>query len=130
MTTTTSFGLSQIGQIAVTVRDLEEAIAFYRDTLGMRFLFRAGTLAFFDCGGVRLMLGIPESTEFDHPASVIYYRVEDVALAYEALRARGVAFEDAPHKIADLGDRELWMAFLRDPAGNLLAIMAEPLKGE
>jgi len=62
----------QIGQIAITVKDVERAVHFYRDALGMRFLFQAGGLAFFDCGGVRLMLSVPEKPEYNHPASILY----------------------------------------------------------
>jgi methylmalonyl-CoA/ethylmalonyl-CoA epimerase len=123
--TVSSFGLSEIGQIAINVRDLKRATTFYRDTLGMRFLFEAPNLAFFDCGGVRLMLGAPEQPEFDHPASVIYYRVADLQQAYQLLQARGVQFQGAPHLIARLPDHELWMAFLRDSENNLLALMSE-----
>ena len=88
MTTTKSeFGLSQISQIAIIVHDLDKAIAFYRDTLGMRFLFQVPKMAFFNCGGIRLMLGIPEEPKFDHPASIIYYKVADIQGAYETLSA-------------------------------------------
>ena len=119
------FGLDRIGQIAVPVTDVERAIAFYRDTLGMRFLFRAPPgLGFFDCGGVRLMLDAPASAHAGK-ASVIYYAVPDLRAAHETLVARGVTFEAAPHRIAKLPDHELWMAFLRDPDGNLLALMSE-----
>lgn len=121
--------VSGIGQIAVNVRDLDRAVAFYRDVLGLRFLFAAPGLAFFDCGGVRLMLSHPEAPEFDHPSSVLYYRVGDIAGAHEALVARGVQFRDAPHKIADMPDHELWMAFLEDGEGNVLALMAERPRG-
>src|SRR5262245_1954066 len=89
----TNFGLQQIGQIAVPVNDIERAVAFYRDKLGMRFLFQAPPgLAFFDCAGVRLMLDTPAKAQ-GHSASVIYYRVPDLQLAFETLGARGVAFE-------------------------------------
>ncbi|MBX6362944.1 MAG: VOC family protein [Gemmatimonadetes bacterium] len=128
MPTVTSFGLDRIGQIAINVHDVERATAFYRDTLGMRFLFRAGDMAFFDCGGVRLLLGTATSPEHDHPASIVYYKVDDIAAAHAELVARGVAFEQAPHVVADLGDRELWLAFFRDPESNVVALMAEPLK--
>jgi methylmalonyl-CoA/ethylmalonyl-CoA epimerase len=121
----TSFSLSRIGQIAVPVHDVAAATAFYRDVLGMRFLFDAPGLAFFDCGGVRLMLTRPESPELDHPASILYYQVDDVPAAYEALRARGVVFEGEPHIVHKAEDHDLWMAAFRDPAANLLAIMAE-----
>jgi methylmalonyl-CoA/ethylmalonyl-CoA epimerase len=121
-----SFGLGQIGQIAVPVSDIERAIAFYRDTLGMRFLFQAPPgLGFFDCGGVRLMLDAPARAEAGQNGSVIYYKVPDLQAGFEALSARGVVFEAKPHLIAKLPDHELWMAFFRDPDGNLLALMSE-----
>ncbi|HJY42585.1 MAG TPA: VOC family protein, partial [Steroidobacteraceae bacterium] len=95
--------LSQIGQIAVNVRDLPRAVNFYRDVLGMRHLFDAGPkLSFFDCGGVRLMLGPAEQPEFDHPGSILYYRVADLEAAYQELLAKGVRFQDAPHLIAKM----------------------------
>lgn len=118
------YPLSQIGQIAVTVHDLDRATAFYRDTLGVRFLFQVPTMSFFDCQGVRLMLARPESPEFDHPSSVIYFRVDDIDQAFESLSQRGVDLT-RPHRIADLDGYELWMAFFQDPEGNTLALMAE-----
>lgn len=125
----TAFGLSRIGQIAVTARDLERAVAFYRDVLGMPFLFRAPNLAFFDCAGVRLMLSTPEGPRFDHPASVIYYAVDDLPAAHATLRERGVTFLDAPHLIARMPDHELWMAFCKDSEGNTLGLMSEVRQG-
>ena len=129
MTTTTAdapaFGLTRLGQIAVTARDLDRATAFYRDILGLRFLFRAPNLTFFDCGGVRLMLGVPEVAAFDHPSSILYFAVGDLDAAYAALAARGVAFTDRPHLIATMPDHELWMAFFTDSEGNTLALMSE-----
>jgi methylmalonyl-CoA/ethylmalonyl-CoA epimerase len=123
---TTQVELTQIGQIAINVRDLQRAVAFYRDTLGMRFLFQApGGLAFFDCGGVRLMLGVPEKSEFDHPTSILYYKVPDITAAYETLTSRGVTFIDEPHLIAKLPTHELWMTFFRDSEENVLALMEE-----
>ena len=122
---TTGFGLSQIGQIAVTVKDLERSVAFYRDSLGMRFLFQAPpNLAFFDCGGIRLMLTPPEQLNQNH-SSIIYYKVDDIQQAHQTLAARGVPFDGVPHLIARLPDHDLWMAFFRDPDGNLLALMSE-----
>ncbi len=117
--------LQGIGQIAVNVRELERAVAFYRDVLGLRFLFQPPGLAFFDCGGVRLMLSHPETPEFDHASSVLYFRVGDIRAAHEVLAGRGVVFRDAPHKIADMPDHELWMTFFDDGEGNLHALMAE-----
>jgi len=118
--------ISRIGQIAVRVHGLDRAVAFYRDVLGLPFLFQAPpNLAFFDCNGVRLMLDIPEDKEFDHPASVIYYAVDDIAAATASLKSCGVHFDSEPHLIAKMPDHELWMAFFRDPDDNVLALMSE-----
>jgi methylmalonyl-CoA/ethylmalonyl-CoA epimerase len=120
-----TFGLKTIGQIAIIVRDLDQAVAFYRDVLGMQFLFQAPNLAFFDCGGVRIMLGPAETPEFDHPGSILYFKVEDLDAAYSTLAARGVQFRDKPHLIAKLPDHELWMTFFEDLDKNILALMSE-----
>jgi methylmalonyl-CoA/ethylmalonyl-CoA epimerase len=122
---TSQFGLSSIGQISVNVHDLKNAVAFYRDTLGMKYLFEAGDLAFFDCGGIRLMLALPDKPEFDHPSSIIYYRVPDIRRAYELLASRRVHFEEKPVLIARLQDHDLWLASFRDVDDNLLALMSE-----
>ena len=122
---TTTAAPTAIGQIAVNVLDLERAVAFYRDALGLPLLFQVPGLAFFDCGGVRLMLSRPETPEFDHASSVLYFRVADIEAAHGELAGRGVAFRDAPHKIADMPDHELWMTFFDDTEGNLHALMAE-----
>lgn len=124
-----NFSLTQIGQIAINAKDIDRAVAFYRDTLGMRFLFQAPPkLAFFDCGGVRLMLDVAEKPEFDHPASIVYYKVDDLNASYETLIARGVSFEHTPSLVARMPDHELWMAFFRDSEGNLLGMMNEVRK--
>lgn len=118
--------LEAVGQAAVRVREVERAVAFYRDALGLPFLFQAGPgLAFFQCGATRLMLTLPESAEFDHPSSILYFTVADIGAAHEALSARGVAFRDAPHKVADLGTREVWMTFFDDGEGNVMALTSE-----
>lgn len=123
--TRTDFGLSQIGQIAVPVTDLERAIRFYRGTLGMRFLFQTPPgLAFFGLNGIRLMLDGPAKAQAGN-GSVIYYKVDDLQAAFEALSKRGVKFETEPHLIAKMSDHDLWMAFLRDPDKNLIALMCE-----
>jgi len=123
---TANFELDQIGQIAVPVSDIDRAVAFYRDTLGMRFLFQAPPgLGFFDCAGVLLMLDAPAKTQSENHSSVIYYMVADLNTAFGTLSARGVVFEERPHLIARLPDHELWMAFFRDPDDNLLALMSE-----
>ena len=117
---------SRIGQIAVVVQDLDRAVAFYRDTLGLRFLFQAPPrLAFFDCGGVRLMLDVPEEEEFKHASSIFYCKVDDIQGTWATLRDRGVDFRDEPHLVARMPDHELWMAFFRDGEGNTLALMSE-----
>jgi methylmalonyl-CoA/ethylmalonyl-CoA epimerase len=120
-----SVALSQIGQIAVNAHDIERATAFYRDALGMKHLFSVPKMAFFDCGGVRLMLGLPEEKEFDHPSSVLYFRVDDIQTTHAALAARGVQFMGQPHVVAQMPAYDLWMAFFRDSEQNVMALMAE-----
>ena len=117
--------LESIGQIAVTTHDLPRSVAFYREALGLEYLFEAGPLAFFRCGDVRIMLAVPENEEVDHPSSIVYFRVADIAAAREELAARGVPFDDEPHLIARMPDHELWMTFFRDPDRNLLGLMSE-----
>jgi methylmalonyl-CoA/ethylmalonyl-CoA epimerase len=119
-------GLSRIHQISMRTHDVDRAVRFYRDTLGLAFLFAAPPrLAFFDCNGVRLMLSTPEPG-FDHPGSVLYFAVEDIRAMHDMLKSRGVAFRTEPHKIATLADREVWLADFEDTEGNTLALMAEP----
>jgi methylmalonyl-CoA/ethylmalonyl-CoA epimerase len=122
----TSFGPSRIGQIAINVKDLNRAVAFYRDVLRLTFLFEAPpSLAFFDCGGVRVMLSPPEAPEHDHPGSVIYYVVDDLEAAYAGVVERGAESFEGPHLIAKMPDHDLWMAFVKDTEGNLLGLMSE-----
>jgi methylmalonyl-CoA/ethylmalonyl-CoA epimerase len=115
----------QIGQISVNAHDVDRATGFYADTLGLTLLFRAGGMSFFDCAGVRLMLARPERPEFDHPGSVLYFKVDDIEARHRELQARGVEFIEPPHLIARLPDHELWMTFFRDTEGNTLALMSE-----
>jgi methylmalonyl-CoA/ethylmalonyl-CoA epimerase len=115
----------QIGQIAVNAHDVDRATAFYSDALGLTLLFRAGPMSFFDCGGVRLMLSRPEKPEFDHPGSVLYFKVDDIDARQRAMQEKGVEFIDQPHLIARMPDHELWMTFFRDTEGNTLALMCE-----
>ena len=115
--------LSQIGQVAVNVANLEDAVSFYRDTLGMKLLFQAPGLAFFDCNGVRLLLD--ELAGWQHPSSILYYKVDDIQKAYQILAQQDIEFKQKPHLVAKMPDHELWMAFFEDPSGNLLAIMSE-----
>jgi predicted enzyme related to lactoylglutathione lyase len=130
MNTTVSAGLDRIGQIAVNARDLARATSFYRDVLGMRFLFEVPTMAFFDAGGIRLMLGTASSPEYDHAASILYYDVKDIQSMADTLRSRGVTFKAEPHSVADLGDRVLWLAFFEDTESNVLALMSEVPKSK
>jgi methylmalonyl-CoA/ethylmalonyl-CoA epimerase len=117
--------ITQIGQIAINVHDVNRAVDFYRDTLGLNLLFRAGQLAFFQCGGVRLMLTPPERPEFDHPASILYFKVGDIQSAYARLVQRNVKTENEPHVVARMPDHDLWLAEFRDSEGNIMAFMAE-----
>ena len=121
-----NFRLKEIGQIAVPVSDLDRSITFYRNVLGMQFLFQAPPgLAFFDCNGVRLLLDVPAKQNSENYSSIIYYKVSDIQSAFEILTSRGVIFEEKPGLVAKLPDHELWMAFFRDPDENLLALMSE-----
>src|SRR5688572_23044908 len=124
--TAPGLGLGAIGQIAMNAHDIPRAVQFYRDVLGMRLIFEVPPkMAFFDCAGVRLMLSLPETAEYDHPGSVLYFRVDDIDHAYAQLKERGVSFRDQPHLIARMPDHELWMTFFNDSEGNTLALMAE-----
>jgi methylmalonyl-CoA/ethylmalonyl-CoA epimerase len=119
-------GIARIGQIQMRAHDVERAADFYQNILGLRLLFKAPPgLAFFDCGGVRLMIDRPEKAEFDHPGSILYFSVPDIQAAYERLKEKDVKFEDEPHIIAKMTDHDLWMTFFRDSEGNLLALMSE-----
>ena len=121
-----SFALSDIGQIGLTVSDLEKAVAFYRDALGMKHLFNAPPgMAFFAAGNVRLMLSRPEKPDSERFGCALYFKVVDIHAARDALTARGVTFEAEPHRLVKMPDHELWMAFFRDPDRNLLALMCE-----
>jgi methylmalonyl-CoA/ethylmalonyl-CoA epimerase len=121
--------LSRIGQIALSVTDVDRAEAFYEAALGLRKLYRFGDLVFFDCAGVRLMIGKVEDPAEVARASTLYFRCADLALAVGELKGRGVPFVGAPHLIAPMEDHDLWMAFFRDPDGHLLALMQEAPKG-
>ena len=120
-----NFSLHKIGQIAVPVHDIKRAVDFYRDKLGMKFLFQFGNLAFFDCDGVRLLLDVPEDKAFDHPSSPIYFTVPDIQAAFKTLKERDVEIVAEPHLIAKMDTYDLWMAFFKDPDANVHAIMSE-----
>lgn len=120
----TTPGITGLSQIAYTVSDLPRAIAFYRDVLGLRVLFEAPpALAFFDCGGVRLMLsGQPDESATSHP--IVYFNVPDIHVAVEAIRQKGAVVEGEPHVVARLGSSDLWLAFTRDPDGHVVGLMS------
>ena len=124
MTAASQLSLSRIEQIALNAHDIDRAVAFYRDKLGMKHLFSVPpNLAFFDCDGIRLMLSLPPKPEFDHPGSIIYFNVADIHEAHATLSDRGVNFEEAPSFVADMGTYDLWLAAFRDSENNLLALM-------
>lgn len=124
--------LGPIGQIARRAEDIARAERWYRDVLGLRHLFTAGTLAFFDCGGTRLMLAVDDGRERVEVRndSVLYFKVADILAVHDELRRRGVEFVGAPHRIHTHADgTEEWMAFFRDSEGGLLALMSQVRPG-
>jgi predicted enzyme related to lactoylglutathione lyase len=129
MDTQKNISLTQIGQISVNVHDLDRAVAFYKDALGMKHLFTVPPhMSFFDCGGIRLMLAIPERPDLDHPSSILYFKVSDIEEAHEILEARGVHFESKPMLVAPMATHDLWLAEFRDSEDNVLALMCEKPK--
>ena len=121
--------LSQLGQISLTVDDVDAAEGFYGETLGLRKLFRFGDLLFFDCSGVRLFIEKANSRPFTPASSVLYFRTPDIGVTFHELRSRGVSFVDTPHLVAPMVDHDLWMTFFKDPSGNTMALMHEAPKG-
>ena len=118
--------LGEIAQISVNVHDLNRATEFYKEKLQLKHLFSAPPkMAFFDCGGIRLMLGIPERPDLDHPSSIIYFKVADIEAAHRALASRGVHFEAGPILVASMPTYDLWLAEFRDSENNVLALMCE-----
>ncbi|MEH7273557.1 VOC family protein [Neobacillus vireti] len=117
--------IQKIGQIGVPVKDLERAIQFYKEKLGLPLLFTAGNLAFFESNGTRLLLSLPENEEFAKASSILYFQVEDIYASYEELSSKEVTFIDEPHLIAKMGQTETWMAFFKDDEGNTHALMSE-----
>ena len=125
MTQSVASRIQSIGQIAINVHDTNRAVEFYRDVLGLKLLFTAGQLAFFDCAGVRLMLSPPSSPEYDHPSSILYFKVDDIQSAYARLLELKVKTEGEPHLVARMPDHDLWLAGFRDTEGNVLEFMSE-----
>ncbi|HTW47413.1 MAG TPA: VOC family protein [Acidobacteriaceae bacterium] len=112
-----------LAQVALTVTDLEAVRAFYRDALGLQHLFDAGTMAFFDCGGVRLLVGTGEAKPGG--GTLVYFRVADLEGAIAALKGRGAEIVQDAHLVAPMKSYDVWLAFVRDPAGNVLGLMEE-----
>jgi methylmalonyl-CoA/ethylmalonyl-CoA epimerase len=117
--------IQKIGQIAVPVKNFDQAVNFYQEILGFPLLFTSNGLAFFDCNGLRLLLSVPESEEFAKVSSVIYFQVENIKEVYEDLLGKEVKFIDEPHLVAKMGQTETWMAFFKDSEGNTHALMSE-----
>ncbi len=126
MSSSTPPGLSEIGQIAIIVGDVAQATAFYRDVLGLKFLFPAGpTMAFLAAGTVRLMLTTPQGAGEVGKNSILYFKVDDLTATHAAIVARGARKESEPRLIAKMPDHDLWMAAVRDPEGNIIELMSE-----
>ena len=121
-----TIAIEAIRQISVNARDIGRASAFYREKLKLKHLFDAPPrMSFFDCGGVRLMLTHPEGGEFAHASSILYFGVADIEAAHRELEANGVKFRTAPHRVAVVGAKELWLAFFEDTEGNVMALSGE-----
>jgi len=123
--TTASLGITNIGQISIIVKDVERATAFYRDVLGLPLLFTVPSMAFFDCGGVRLMLGTPSSPEYDHPSSILYFGIGDIQAGYQRLVENKVDIVAPPRLIAPMPKHDLWMTAFRDGEENIHQLMSE-----
>lgn len=119
--------VQKINQIGVPVKDLARAIGFYKEQLGLSLLFNTDTMAFFDCGGLRLMLSLPEKEEFAHASSVLYFEVADIDHSYTVFQARGVEFSGPPHCVVKNGAAETWMAFFKDTEGNTHALTSDKI---
>jgi methylmalonyl-CoA/ethylmalonyl-CoA epimerase len=120
-----SLHIQNLGQISVIVKNVERATAFYRDVLGLPLLFTVPTMSFFDCAGVRLMLGTPSSPELDHPGSILYFRVPDIHAGHRQLVKNGVEIVAPPRLIAPMPDHDLWMTAFKDTEGNIHQLMSE-----
>ena len=119
----------ELAQVTNVVHDIDRAVKFHRDTLGLPLLFQAPpSLAFFQLGSTRLMLSPPENAEQDHPGSVLYFKVQDIESVHRMLAGKGVAFVDKPHRVHQAADYELWMTFFHDPDNNPMALMEEKRK--
>lgn len=114
----------KIGQIAITVSDLERARDFYQNALGMRFLFDASTMSFFQCGDIRLLIGTEEKPG-PRGGTILYFKMDNILTVFAQLEARGVEILRSPELVATMPDHELWIGFIKDPDGNVLGVMSE-----
>jgi methylmalonyl-CoA/ethylmalonyl-CoA epimerase len=119
-----------VSQLLVPVDDLAKGVSFYRDVLGLPFLFEAPPqMAFFNCGGIRLLLGVPPPGQAAHRGSAIYFRVSEIGAVFSTLKEAGVVFSAEPHVVHKTPSTELWLAEFRDPFGNSLALTSEVKSG-
>lgn len=116
--------VDRIGQVAITVSDLNRAKSFYQHQLGIKFLFDAGGMSFFQCGDVRFLIGTTEQPAA-RGGTIIYFHVADIHKAHASLSAQGVEFLQEPHLVAKMPDHDLWMTFLKDPDDNVVGLMSE-----
>ncbi|MDD1501336.1 VOC family protein [Lysinibacillus sp. CNPSo 3705] len=117
--------IQSVGQIGIPVKELDRAIHFYKEKLGLSLLFNTDSMAFFDCNGLRLLLTLPEKDEFIYSSSIIYFQVENLSMTYEDLVNKNVTFIDEPHVVAKMGQTETWMVFFKDTEDNTHAFMSE-----
>ncbi len=120
-----NLAIESIGQIAVNVKDVTRAVAFYKNVIGLPLLFESNGLAFFQCGETRLLLSLPEKEEFNHPSSVLYFKTDKLSTTVMSMQEAGAEFIDEPHMVGKMGDIETWMSFFKDGEGNTHAIMSE-----
>lgn len=121
MSEAAEFALTKVGQISVRVTDIDRATAFYQNKLGLKHLHQAPSVSIFDCGGITLLLSLPEK-ENDGPSSVIYFDVSNIQQAFQSLSGRGVEFVGKPHVVGKLGNIDVWVAIFRDSEGNVMGL--------
>ena len=121
---------AKVAQLLIPIEDFEAGVAFYRDVLGIPLLFTAPPqMAFFDCGGVRLLVGVMPVGQVAQRGSAIYFQVPDINAVYSSLKDKGVSFKAAPHVVNRTPTSELWLSEFADPDGNQLALMSEVAPG-
>lgn len=117
--------IQKVGQIGIPVKNLDQAIDFYKNKLGLNLLFNTDKMAFLECNGLRLLLSLPEKEDYAHSSSVIYFEVENIKDTYKDLVEKEVTFIDEPHVVAKMGQTETWMTFFKDTEGNTHALISE-----